>query len=376
MITNKNPIQPTVCHLSSVHNWFDERVFHKEMKSLRKIGYKVSFVVQQKQNVQVDGIQIVALKKPRSFFHRIFFTNAVLLIRALQIRADAYHFHDSELLFIGYLLKCLGKRVIYDTHENYQEKFRAHPRIPDFLRPWFSALWWMFEKSISSRFDFVITADSVTKRKFPQGKVEVLGNFPPRDFGKVHQSAGSSSFFKIIYVGGITEERGIGKAVDAVERLDDIPVKLHLIGETRNPSLLRRISNHPKVVYHGRIEWEKLGPHLASADIGIALYQPIPSYLYYPGENIVKLFEYMKMGIPVLLSAFPLLKPFIEQIGAGIPVDPADPEKIAEAIRHLYHHPEIRREMGQKGINAVNHTYNWENQEKKLWRVYERVLSQ
>jgi glycosyltransferase involved in cell wall biosynthesis len=128
-------------------------------------------------------------------------------------------------------------------------------------------------------------------------------------------------------------------------------------------------------VHHGRIEWEQLGGYLASADLGIALYQPLPSYLYYPGENVVKLFEYMKMGIPVLISNFQRLKPFIKNIGAGIAVDPANPSKIAGAIRYCYYHPDECRKMGKRGIEAVETRYNWEHEERKLTAVYQQVLS-
>src|SRR5690554_5429798 len=102
-----------VCILSSVHNLFDTRIFHKQAKSLLKAGFKVSYVVQAEQHMIIDGISIIPLKKPKNRLWRMVLTSIELYIKALKERADIYHFHDPELIPIGILLKLAGKKVVY-----------------------------------------------------------------------------------------------------------------------------------------------------------------------------------------------------------------------------------------------------------------------
>ena len=59
------------------------------------------------------------------------------------------------------------------------------------------------------------------------------------------------------------------------------------------------------------IPWQKVMEILPECNLGLALLQPTPAYLY-AGENTVKLFEYMMAGMPVLVSNFPNMAKIIE----------------------------------------------------------------
>ena len=48
----------TVCILTSVHQPFDVRIFHKEAKSLARAGYEVALIAQHDKEKTVDGVKI------------------------------------------------------------------------------------------------------------------------------------------------------------------------------------------------------------------------------------------------------------------------------------------------------------------------------
>ena len=82
----------------------------------------------------------------------------------------------------------------------------------------------------------------------------------------------------------------------------------------------------------------------------------------------------MAAGLPVIASNFPLWKEIVEGNKCGLIVNPLDPEEIARAIEYLINHPDEARRMGKNGRRAVLEKYNWENESKKLLKLYEGLL--
>jgi glycosyltransferase involved in cell wall biosynthesis len=363
-----------VCHLTSAHRATDTRIFTAEARSLAAAGYQVTIIGRHDRDQVLHGINIVKAPHRRCKSRR--FSAGLLHILRLAIGTNAhlYHFHDPELIIIGLALKALGKKVIYDAHEDYEQKLLSSDRVPFGQRTPVAALWSRLEKLASRAFDCVLTADAHTAHRFAAHKTRVIANFPPLRFARGVPRQAREDQFRIIYVGTIAESRGIRQVIDALDLVQTPSVRFHVLGATQDPAFLELFSTRSKVIYHGRIPWDQLPSHLAAAHVGVALYQPVPAYLYAPGENIVKLFEYMSLGLPVLLPSFPQLERFVSHGGFGMTVDPTDPARIAAAIDYLHRNPSVREEMGRRGRQAVLERYNWEHEERKLLAVYQEVL--
>ena len=82
----------------------------------------------------------------------------------------------------------------------------------------------------------------------------------------------------------------------------------------------------------------------------------------------------MAAGIPVIASNFPLWKEVIEGNHCGICVNPKNVVEIADAIASLTENPQLCSLMGIHGRKVVFEKYNWENEEKKLLRLYSELL--
>jgi len=348
----------------------DDRIFHKEALFLKNQGYDVIIIAQHDDDAVIDGIRIIPLHIAKRRLDRYVINVFHALWLAFQVRADAYHFHDPELLFAGFIMKLAGKVVIYDVHEDYQQKLLSKHFSGKRLA---AGIWRIVESTLSRFFNHVFTADSHTKQHFPPHKTTVLANYPPLRFTDVVRHRKEDGVFRIVYAGGIDCSRGIAKTIDALELLSDIPVEFHVAGPPPDGPLMDRMSQHSKVVYHGLLPWEEVNSLLAECDLGVVLLQPVPAYLYCPGENIIKLFEYMGVGLPVLISNFPRLKHLIESIDAGKAVEPTSPEKIATAIKELRHNPALLRRMGENGRRAVLEKYNWEHEGNKMLAVYSQL---
>lgn len=362
-----------VCILTTSHEAGDDRI-RKQSLSLARCGYHVFLVARQPEEALPDGVLLVALPRAQSKFGRLVANCTRALWLAVRMRADVYHLHDPELVPAGLILRLLGKKVIYDAHEDYQQQLRAK-RIPAVLRSMLARCWWGLEKTASRLFNHVIAADSYIRDKFPPHRATTIGNFPPLSFGDVPRSAAATGGFRMVYAGLISAARGLPQVLAACDLLKIDGVQLHVAGWSSDTGLLDSLSRHPKVVYRGQMPWSDINAYLANFDLGLLLLQPVAGYVNCTGEGIIKLFEYMSVGLPVLISNFPKLKELIESLQSGVAVDPTSPEEIAKAIEYLYQNPAVRCKMGENGRRAVRKRFNWEHEEQKLLEIYDTVLS-
>ena len=91
-----------VCIITTVHQPFDTRIFHKQAKTLVQAGYDVTLIAQHENDEMVDGVKIIALAKPCNRFARIFGLTWRAFTSALSQSAEVYHFHDPELIPCGF----------------------------------------------------------------------------------------------------------------------------------------------------------------------------------------------------------------------------------------------------------------------------------
>jgi len=362
--------------LSSIHPVSDTRVFHKEAKSLLKAGHDVTFIAPHPRNESIDGIKIIAVKKFASRLKRMTGTVFQVLKKALRLNADIYHFHDPELIPAGIILKIRGKKVIYDVHEYYREKIRSKTYLPSALRPIIAFLYDAFENISSLIFDAVIVTDDVTAAKF-WSKTTLIANFPYLpDSALVPKKSGSNGEFKVIYAGGLTSNRGLFKMIEAIGHVK-ISAKLLLVGDFKSMKDKEKAGHYftdPKIQWLGHRPWPETISILASSNAGLAVFQPVPGYSYY-GINVVKLFEYMMLGLPVIVSDFPNLRTIVQETGCGILVDPTDSQQIANAIEYLHQNPSEAVAMGNRARQAVKERFNWASEEIKLLNLYRSLSS-
>ena len=109
-----------VVHLTSVHNPKDVRIYYKECISIANGGYDTHLIApgaseNKRGKIKFHGVE----SKYNNRVKRMLFTVAQVYKRALQLKGDLYHFHDPELIPIGFLLFRKCKRVIYDVHEDH-----------------------------------------------------------------------------------------------------------------------------------------------------------------------------------------------------------------------------------------------------------------
>lgn len=336
-----------VCILTSVHPPFDTRIFHKQAKTLAEAGYKVTLIAQHDKDEVVDGIKIIVLPRPKNRFWRMLGTWRVLKM-ALRQKADIYHFHDPELLPAGMFLKVTTKgKVIYDVHENVKGAILTKQWLSSGIRQPVSLMYQLAEKVGLLFIDKIIIAeDSYAKNYRGYNNLLALRNYPVISLGKDPECGAKHPQPSIVYVGGISELRGVLEVVESIRLLKPKyeNILLTLVGPTyptslegKIHSLVRQFDIEDNIRLVGKVDHKMVYDILPRCHVGVAILHPIPNYL----ESLpTKLFEYMAAELSVVASNFPLWREIVEGNNCGLTVDPLDPGEIARAIEYLIDYPD------------------------------------
>lgn len=364
--------------LTTGHSSLDDRIFYKQALSLRK-KYEDIFVIapDDKNEYIYEGIKIIGIKKPQSLVERFKIVD-LLIEKAIEVKADVYHFHDFEIIYkVGKLKKHVPTcKIVYDVHEHYPDMVSMSHRLPKLAKPLLTYFVDKSEKYYSRKFDFIITADDAVKERFLKfnNNVEVIYNFS--EFAIKDEPVEKQ--YDVIYQGGITLARGVLQVVRAIklakERIPDI--KMIFVGPFDDPKgenmvneFIEENNLKENIRFIGKVPHNEVESFIRKSKIGVVTLLPLPKYY----KNIpIKQFEYMSCGIPVIGSNLPPIEKFINSYNSGIIVNPEKPEEIAQAMVTLLEDDKLRERLGNNGVKAVTEAYNWSNMEKCLFKIYKR----
>jgi glycosyltransferase involved in cell wall biosynthesis len=376
----------------------------KEARALLKAGHEIFLVCANKDNDLIEkefqGIKVIYFPiKFKSIKWYFFYLQFLIFFvhpfwkRALekiikQYEIQALHIHDLAMVNTGLqAAKKFNIKILADLHENYPEGIITWSKgwkgkIINLIAPKWR--WKRLEKYCVNHVNKVITVVDEAKEHYvidcgvnPESIAVVMNTEEETYFCslpvKKEIIERYDDYFTISYIGGFGELRGIHTAISAMPKiLQEIPnACLLLVGSENNTNSLKKLVK--------RLNLEET--------IKFTEWQPfytIPSYIKASNICLVphiasvftdttiphKLFQYMSMGKPVIVSSAKPLKRIIEETRAGLVYPSGDSDALAQAVITLYKDKDLAEELGKAGEKAVEKKYNWENESKKLIELY------
>lgn len=362
-----------VCHLTSVHRYNDNRIFFKECSTLVEAGYDVYLIAPGVESHERNGISIYGVPAHSNRFKRVIFTAFIHVFRqAKRLKADIYHFHDTELIPVGLMLRLLGKKVIYDVHENNAGAIMSRAYVKRrFVKVFLSKSIRMLEKISAGRFNAIVTARPDISEIFSKHKPFTLRNFPVLpDYNDIPDIEIEKEKPVVIYVGGMTEIRGTIELISAFEQIDNAELwLLGFFGTKEFEESCKALKGWKNTRYLGSVEANQIFSYIKKADIGIVTFLPAPNHMT---TLATKPFEYMACGLPMVMSDFPYWKDFFKE--STLYVNPADENDIAEKIKTLLSDSALRKTMGFNNLELTKTEYNWQLESNVLLDAYNHVL--
>ncbi len=385
-----------ICFVYKEDYPWDVRV-EKIVMSLARSGHDVTVVARNLKHLpQRDNSQGFAIRRLPSFsrmgrlgatlsaplfFSPVWFTVLSNVIR--ETKSTIIVVRDLPLMplaiMAGKVHRC---HVIFDMAECYPEMYRSILEYsPHTLRSWFlknptlASFLERFSVHRSSH-TFVMIAESrdrLIRLGHDPTRITIVSNTPGRPT-RPPRSHVAHSRLRLLYVGFITRIRGLDNMIRGIRYyLDNNPsgpdVEFDAVGKgnaiPEYEALAEKLGLASRVRFHGWSEQSLIDELYAASDIGVLTYR-VCAHWNHTIPN--KLFDYMRVGMPVLATNVLPIQRIVEEVGCGMVCQDGNAGSCGEALAALVD-PAARNELGRNGYDAVRRQYNWETDEARLLQV-------
>jgi glycosyltransferase involved in cell wall biosynthesis len=401
--------RPRLCMVVHSHYPSDPRV-RREAEAMLAEGWDVDVICVpdggEPEAESVNGVRAWRMPVRRNRFGsqasylmeygRFFLAAAWRLLREhLRRPYHVVQVHNMPdfLVFAALGPRLLGARVVLDVHDLVPEFYALRYGLP--LDHRLVRLMRLVQRASVRFADHVLTAGEPFRRQLCAngGTAEritsimnspdpVLFSAPPERVnghgaahpnGHEHRRAGEP--FVLSYHGTLSEYNDLTVVLRALALLrDELPdLRLHVYGRGRAlpglQALAAELDLGDRAQFFGFRALDEMPAAIAGATLGIVPQRRSAfTSLNYP----TKAFEYIALGIPVLMAWTPALDELFGHVN-GVFFETNDPAGLAERLRALYHRPELRRQMAQQQ-QAVCAAFAWAAERRRYCRVMNQVL--
>ncbi len=181
---------------------------------------------------------------------------------------------------------------------------------------------------------------------------------PSDDDADIRRRLGLEGQFVVSYFGAHGRANRVGQLLDVAERLkDDHPdVRVMLVGDGMDkPRLVADAERRglDNVVFVDSVPKVRVADYVNASDVCTAVLMRNDTFkTVYPN----KVFDYMSCRKPIIIAIDGVARKLVEDAGAGLFVEPENPDAFVEALVALKNDPDRRAAMGASGRrHAVEH---------------------
>jgi|TARA_R100000306_G_scaffold61856_1_gene65947 glycosyltransferase involved in cell wall biosynthesis len=271
-------------------------------------------------------------------------------------------------------------KVVFDMAEVYPEMYKSLAQYSD--RSWIEKIIkspriaTRYERSVLPNVDHTIVMIEESRNRLirmgvPRKKISIVSNTPPINKYNGNTQQHSEENLKIVYVGYLTELRGLDLLIEAVGHFikkghEKSSIQVDIVGKGASKEKLTQLTKELKIEesvrIHGWLPQSEVDDLMKNANVGALTYR-VCGHWNHTIPN--KIFDYMLAGLPVLATEVLPIQRIIKETGCGVACRDLDPADIAEKLEYL-RDPEVRQAFGENGYRAVQKKYNWETDKKRL----------
>lgn len=337
----------------------------------RSVNGGVSAVVNNYYNAGLDSkieLEYIGSMEDGTKWHKLAVAIKALCLFVTKVgKADIVHIHMAsdvsiyrKLPFI-WLTKFRKKKLVIHQHggniQNFYYEVCGEKRRS------------LIQKSLRQADRFLVVAPylkDVFSKIIEEEKIRILPNsiFVPEKYHKDYHKK------KIVFMGRLCKEKGIGELLDAVEQLKQEFAELELyLGGVWAEELLKQKADLLGEFVHqlGWVDSDTRDAYLRECNIFV-----LPTYF----EGLpMSLLEGMAYGCACVASKVGGIPQVVENGKDGILIPAKDVDSLVNALRNLLSDWELQKKLGEQAAELVREKYNIKRTIEVLLQEYKRLLT-
>ncbi len=363
---------PTICHVTTVHQSDDVRIYERECRSLATLpGYRV-VIVGAGSLPEGSAVEHVALPpRPTNRAKRILASQKRAFSATREVDADVYHFHDPELLPVALLLARHGKQIVWDAHENYEEQLSvdgAKDWVPGPVRNLTRSAMTKMLDLVDARAAGIVAATPDIADRYHNPRTMLVGNESRlEDFAACAPDFGSK---RVLFTGQPHSRHCFPEVVDAVAALPDLT--LTLAGrQPTTPAWQEALAElGDRLEYFGWLDRAALCRAMSQSAVGVVAYDDRPTH---QKNSPNKIFEFAAAGLPIVSTPNASIRAMVEQGGFGVVAAGYAARDLEAALREALSDRERWQQMSDAARGWAQAQGTWEKSEAQLFELYRAI---
>ncbi|WP_299680809.1 glycosyltransferase family 4 protein [uncultured Tenacibaculum sp.] len=303
---------------------------------------------------------------------------------------EVIHIHDIRIAGAAFLAnKKFNLPTVLDLHENRPEIMRFYPHMQKLYGKLLISIkkWIKKEEAFVKNASKVIVVTKHAKKELVdrtqilKSKVAVVPNTIRSSFYNDKNDLeipykNQKEDLTLLYLGDTGERRGLRTVVSSLVKLRDEKgiknIKFVIVGKT-SQYLEKMVSDNSisdQVKLFGW-QYDTTFPNwIRESDVCVS---PLHKNIHHDTTYANKIFQYMSIGKPLLISDVLAQEVLMKETEAGLVHKAKDVHDFTEQLLKLYHDSNLREKLGKNGESFVRNHFTWDKTSGELIDLYKNL---
>ncbi|WP_242037351.1 glycosyltransferase family 4 protein [Tenacibaculum piscium] len=371
----------------------DPRV-ENEAIELQKQGHQVFLFcltyTNQKKNERISGIEVVRYSSNKIEyklsalaytipFYSYLMKNKIADFLAIY-KIDVIHAHDMVVAEAVFLANKKQLPVVLDLHENRPQIMKFYPHLKKFPANVLISVkkWQRKEAELINKASklIVVTEEAkkevLTRTQIKATNIAVVPNTVRKSFYQnIETSAKKDTTFNLLYIGDTGERRGLKTVIESLPELQKSikNIRFVIVGKVSSEleNSVNKLALNKVVIFEGWQNESTFQNYIVNSDVCLS---PLHRNIHHDTTYANKLFQYMSLGIPLLVSNATAQENLVKHVNSGLVHEAKNVADFTAKVLELYHNTSLRETLAINGKEFVNNRFTWDKTSEELINLY------